>query len=136
MGPRSLGDWFNQVTEAPISTEIELKLAARPADLPELKHALVAMSPGVVSTQERLITTYYDTQGLALHQRGLTLRVREQADRLTQTVKAEDTSEAGMLSRGEWEDALVESRPDTAAPESGPHLPEGVAGDLRPLFVT
>jgi triphosphatase len=135
-GPAFSKSWINQDTEAPIATEIELKLTARPADLPELKRALVAMSPGIVSTQERLITTYYDTQGLALHRRGLTLRVREQADRFTQTVKAEDTSGAGMLSRGEWEDALVESRPDPAAPESGPHLPEGVAGDLRPLFIT
>jgi hypothetical protein len=58
---------------APISTEVELKLAARPADLAELKRALVAMTPGSVKAQERLISTYYDTQDLALKQRGLTL---------------------------------------------------------------
>ena len=94
------------------------------------------MTPGSVKAQERLISTYYDTQDLALKQRGLTLRVRKEAGRFIQTVKADDLTGAGMLSRGEWEDALVENRPDPKAPHSGPHLPEGVAEDLRPLFVT
>ena len=119
-----------------MSTEIELKLAARPADLPELKRALAAMTPGSVSSQENLISTYYDTPTLGLHKRGLSLRVREQAGRLIQTVKAEDARAAGLLSRGEWEDTLVENRPDPDAPRSGSHLPQGSGGDLRPLFAT
>jgi triphosphatase len=125
-----------QNTEAPISTEIELKLAARPSDLPELKRALLAMTPGFLSTQERLISTYYDTPDLGLRRSGLSLRVREQAGRFTQTVKAADTSTAGVLARSEWEDALVENRPNPEAPQSGPHLPHELAADLRPLFFT
>ena len=39
-------------------TEVELKLAARPSDLPELKRALVAMTPDAVSSQERVVSTY------------------------------------------------------------------------------
>jgi triphosphatase len=121
---------------APISTEVELKLAACPADLPKLNRALVAMTPGSVTAQERLISTYYDTRDLALKQAGLTLRVREEAGRYIQTVKADRLSSAGILSRGEWEDVLVENRPDPNAPHSGTHLPEGVAGELCPLFIT
>lgn len=119
-----------------MSTEVELKLAARPADLPELTRGLVAMTPGAVRSQERLVSTYYDTPDLVLKQRGLILRVREQGGRFIQAVKADDPAGAGMLSRGEWEDALRENHPDPRAPQSGPHLPQGVADALRPLFVT
>ncbi len=122
--------------EVAIATEVELKLSARPADLPQLKRALVEMAPGSVSSQERLISTYYDTQDLALKQRGLTLRIREQAGRFIQTVKAGDLAGANILSRGEWEDALADNRLDPEAPQSGAQLPPGVAGELRPIFVT
>jgi len=119
-----------------MSTEVELKLAARLADLPELKGALVAMAPGAVSSQERLVSTYYDTPDLALQRQGLTLRVREQAGRFIQTVKAENAPGMGMLSRGEWEDPLAENLPDPNASESGPHLPQDAAGQLHSLFIT
>jgi triphosphatase len=117
-------------------TEVELKLAARPSDLPELKRALVAVTPDAVTSQERLISTYYDTPDRALRKGGMTLRVRTQAGRFIQTVKKDDRAQSGLLSRGEWEDALQENRPDISAPKSGPHLPEGIAGELEPLFVT
>jgi triphosphatase len=93
----------------------------------------MAMAP--VSTQERLISTYYDTPNSALKQRGLTLRVREQGGHFTQTVKAGDLA-GDILSRGEWEVAVAENRPDPNAARGGPQLPEDAAGDLRPLFVT
>jgi triphosphatase len=109
---------------------------ARPADLPELKRALLAMTPGSVNAQERLISIYYDTPDLALHQKALTLRVREQAGRFTQTVKTGAVAGADLLSRGEWEDTLAENRPDPEAPQSGPHLPPEANLDLRPLFAT
>jgi inorganic triphosphatase YgiF len=41
-----------------------------------------------------------------------------------------------LLTRGEWEDEVAENRPDPDAMHSGSQLPEGVAGDLRRLFVT
>ena len=122
--------------EVSISTEIELKLAAHPADLPELKRALVALAPASVSAQERLVSTYYDTPDLTLQRSGLTLRVREQAGRFMQTVKAEDAGRAGLHSRGEWEDWLAENQPRSDAPRSGPHLPPEIGADLRALFAT
>ena len=88
-----------------------------------------------VSARERLISTYYDTPNGALKERGLTLRVREQDGQYTQTVKAEDPTQ-GILSRGEWEDALADDQPDPSAQRSGPHLPENTPGAVRPVFVT
>jgi len=119
-----------------ISTEVELKLAAPAADLPELERALVEMAPGSVSSRSRLISTYYDTPDLALKRRGVSLRVREQGGRFIQTVKTGDTTSGDVLTRGEWEDELAESRPDPHAVQSGEHLPEEVAGNLQPLFAT
>ena len=94
------------------------------------------MAMARVSAQQRLISTYYDTPGLALKQRGLTLRVRDQGGHFLQTVKEGDLASGDLLSRGEWEDAVAESRPDPEAAQSGPRLPEGAAADLRPFFVT
>jgi triphosphatase len=100
-----------------------------------LIRALAEMTPDSVSVPERLITTYHDTRDLALKRRGLTLRVREQDGGFIQTVRAADPAGAGMLSRGEWEDAIADGRPDPRAPISGAHLPDCAAADLRPLFL-
>src|SRR5271156_343177 len=94
------------------------------------------MAMARVSTQEGLTSTYYDTPDSALKQRGLTLRVRDQSGHFLQTVKEEDLASGDLLSRGEWEDAVAESRPDPDAGQSGPRLPQGAAADLRPVFVT
>ena len=123
-----------QEREAVISTEVELKLAARATDLPKIKRALLAMAP--VRAQKRLVSTYYDTPEAALKERGLTLRVRNQDGHFIQTVKGGDFADGDLLSRDEWEDAVAENRPDPIATQSGPHLPEDAAGDLRPVFVT
>ena len=128
-------------------TEVELKLSARPADLPQLQQVLAAKSAcgphpdppphaGEGRERARLVGTYYDTRDRALLQRGLTLRVREQHGRYIQTVKAGDLATGGFLERGEWEDALSDDRPDLAAPQSGALLPHDIAADLRPIFVT
>ena len=119
-----------------ISTEVELKLAAPAADVPELKRALLKMTPAAAGVASRLITTYYDTPDLALKRQGLSLRVREQSGRFIQTVKTADPSGADVLKRGEWEDELAEGCPDPHAAQSGEHLPDGIAGDLQPLFET
>jgi inorganic triphosphatase YgiF len=94
------------------------------------------MTMARVSTQERLTSTYYDTPDAALKQRGLTLRVRDQGGHFLQTVKEGDLASGDLLSRGEWEDAVAEDRPDPRAAQSGRRLPEGATADLRPFFVT
>src|ERR1700739_1036787 len=94
------------------------------------------MAPEADSSRRRLVSTYYDTPDLALKRRGLTLRVREQEGRFIQTVKAGDLTNGDLLRRGEWEDELAENRPDPRASQSGMHLPNEIADDLRPLFAT
>jgi triphosphatase len=94
------------------------------------------MSPSSAGSDSRLISTYYDTPDLALKRRGVSLRIREQGGRFIQTVKTGDPSSGDVLTRGEWEDELAESRPDPGASQSGEHLPDGIAGALQPVFAT
>jgi triphosphatase len=122
--------------EALISIEVELKLAAEAADLAELKRALAAMAPGLVTVRRSLSTTYYDTPDLALKRAGATLRVRDDESRFVQTVKTTELAGTNLLARGEWEDTVAENRPDPQARHSGPRLPAGVAEHLHPLFIT
>jgi triphosphatase len=119
-----------------ISIEIELKLAAAAADLAALTRALVAMAPGAVTVRRTLVATYFDTPDLALKQAGSVLRVRNEEGRFVQTFKTGDFDGANLLTRGEWQDIVAENRPDPHAPHSGSLLPQSVAGDLHPLFVT
>ena len=81
------------VGQAPVKVVV---LATR-AILPLV--ALMAMAP--VSTQKRLISTYYDTPDAALKERGLTLRVRDQGGNFIQTVKAGGPAAEDLLTRGE-----------------------------------
>jgi inorganic triphosphatase YgiF len=94
------------------------------------------MVPAPSSSHLRLISTYYDTPDLALRRRGLSLRVRAQDGRFIQTVKTGDPGGSDLLTRGEWEDELAEGSPDLHAAQTREHLPDGIAGDLRPLFAT
>jgi len=94
------------------------------------------MASPSVSSRSRLISTYYDTPDLALKRRGMSLRVREQDGRFIQTIKTAGVGGGDLLSRGEWEDELAENSPDPQASQSGGHLPEGIAENLRPLFAT
>ena len=123
-----------------IPVEIELKLAAEPANLVALTAALKAMAaagnsggPGAVRHQH-LLSTYFDTADLALRRQGASLRVRDADGRLIQTLKTTDGGD--LLARGEWEDEVTENRPDPLATQSGAQLPEGMADELGPLFVT
>ncbi len=94
------------------------------------------MSQASPGSPRRLVSTYYDTPDLRLQRQGLTLRVREQEGRYIQTVKRGELNGADVLTRGEWEDPLAEDRPDPDAAQSGGQLPDGVAGDLQPVFAT
>ena len=113
-----------------------MKLAAPAADLPKLERALSDLAAGPAGARSSLVTTYYDTADLALSRRGLSLRVRETDGRFVQTVKANGGPQAGVLTRGEWEDEIAGKEPDLRAPQSGRHLPRRIAKGLKPLFAT
>jgi triphosphatase len=122
--------------ETAISTEVELKLAADPADLPALERALEARAANAAADKQPLVSTYFDTPDRALHRVGTILRVRRQGEQFIQTVKTAPEEPTNLLARGEWEDPVAANRPDPGANKSGPHLPAAVADDVRPLFIS
>jgi triphosphatase len=94
------------------------------------------LAPGSVAVARTLVSTYFDTPDQALRRAGSILRVREQDRRFVQTLKTEDPDRENLLARGEWEDTVFDNQPDPRARESGSRVPGGIAGELRPLFVT
>jgi triphosphatase len=117
--------------------EIELKLAAAPTDLLEVKRRLLMLAGRKRAVQTTLTSVYYDTADHELKRQGLTLRVRQRDDRYVQTVKSANA--VGLLPsmRQEWEDAIAGAQPDLRALHSGAHLPAALTeAELRPLFVT
>jgi inorganic triphosphatase YgiF len=122
--------------EAAISTEVEIKLAARAADLPALRRALKGMVGGDRTAKRKLVSTYYDTKDRALARRGCVLRVRKRDGLFIQTVKSAGAAGDSPLARGEWEDPVAGERPDPKAGASGQFLTPEIAGRLAPLFRT
>jgi triphosphatase len=117
--------------------EIELKLAATPADMLAAKRQLLVLAGRARVTRATLTSVYYDTADWQLKQHGLTLRVRERNRRFVQTVKAEVPANALPIVRGEWEDTLADALPDLTAPNSSARLPAGLtAMALQPVFST
>jgi triphosphatase len=117
--------------------EVELKLAATPADLLLAKRQLLTLAGRARAAQATLTSIYYDTADRQLKERGLTLRVRKRNHRFVQTVKAESMAGALPMVRGEWEDAVAGATPDLNAPRSGALLPQTVtATALQPVFST
>ena len=112
-----------------------MKLATRRKHLPALIRLLETRAGGP-GRESRLVTTYFDTPDGALARRGLTLRVREQAGRFVQTVKAVGGSGGAALARDEWEDAVAGASPDPRAPQSGRFIPAGSTAALRALVRT
>ena len=117
--------------------EVELKLAVRPQDLARARDVLSGRSAQGPAAPTTLVSVYYDTPKRGLAQRELLLRVRKRGRHYIQTVKGRMPDSAGVLARGEWEDAIGSERPDVAAPHGGPALQRAAKNDeLRPLFKT
>ena len=85
-----------------MSNEIELKLALPEDALPLLQRQSL-LRRAVSRKTEQLVNLYYDTPALALHQRGIALRLRKQGRIWLQTVKCAGSSSAGLSTRPEWE---------------------------------
>ena len=118
--------------------EVELTLGGDPAALDRGWHA--AVPGGAGGPAQRLRSTYFDTGDFRLRRRGFTLRIREEGERLVQTLKSERSSEAGaVLRRNEWSrpvEAPVPSLPVASDPEVREAVgPLGTA-ELAPAFST
>jgi triphosphatase len=116
--------------------ELELKLAAAPADLPSVRRKLLELAGRERAARTSLTSVYYDTPDRQLRRQGVSLRVRRGNHRFVQTVKHENAGTLPLL-RAEWEDAVTGALPDLRAANSGPHLPETLsAAELQPVFST
>jgi inorganic triphosphatase YgiF len=112
--------------------ETELKLSVSPGNLHAvhrrrlLDHFVVA---GPVSHD--LSARYFDTRTCALHAHGLDLRVRQDGEVWTQTLKRGGA--AGALERDEWEAPVGGPAPDLAGLRAHAGLPRQVDKLLRGL---
>jgi inorganic triphosphatase YgiF len=96
-----------------MATEIELKLLIDPADIARLRrHPLLKAHAAGRANTRHLLSIYYDTPELTLHQRQIALRVRRVGARWVQTVKGGGAVRAGLHQRGEWEGDVAHERPD------------------------
>jgi inorganic triphosphatase YgiF len=85
-----------------MADEVELKLALAAGHQARfLRHPLLRQA--VMRHVDNLDNIYYDTGDLALHRRGIALRLRRKGSDWLQTVKLAGTAAAGLSSRPEWE---------------------------------
>lgn len=85
-----------------MADEVELKLALADEHQSRfLRHPLLRQA--VSRHVETLDNIYYDTANLALHRRGIALRLRRRGRDWLQTVKLAGSSAAGLSTRPEWE---------------------------------
>ena len=83
-----------------INNEMELKLEADKAGIGMLAAASNFANPASDIVQT---STYFDTPDKAVHQAGLSLRIRAIGSLRIQTIKRESASAAGVFARPEWE---------------------------------
>ncbi len=116
--------------------EIELKLEVAPED----RDRLDALTPFADDPGEtdHLVSTYFDTPDLDLHDAGYSLRIRRKGKRRIQTVKASGEAAVGLFVRPEWERAVDGDQPvlDETSGPLAQVLGEEAIGRLAPLFVT
>ncbi|MGH6826031.1 CHAD domain-containing protein [Methyloceanibacter sp.] len=116
--------------------EFELKLEFDPADLAAIEaHPLLA---GLRLDRQTLVTVYYDTDTLALHEAGLCLRVRNTGKGYVQTIKSMNGM-AELFDRPEWERQVSGPRPELDLAAGTPLeklLKDGMGERLRPVFQT
>ena len=122
-------------------TEIELKLTTSPDNLAKLLKTVSAMDGVEPDSRQtkRLISTYYDTEDRRLRKRGLTLRIRDKAGELEQTLKSTGTAVSGILARQEWTTAIESGQPNLGIVGS-PAIHDSIGlilpQELQPLFKT
>ena len=113
--------------------EVELTLGGDPAALDRGWRAAVPADGG--GTAQRLRSTYFDTGDFRLRRRGFTLRIREDGERLVQTLKSDGpSSAAAVLKRNEWT-RMVE-KPVPSLPVAPDPVVRDAVGPLKSAELT
>ena len=124
----------------PPPREIELKLDVPVHNLPRLTDSSVLKGASKSAAKPiDLVSVYFDTNKLQLHQKGLSLRVRRIGRRHVQTIKQENNGNTALFARGEWEHDVPAKQPDlNAARETAlaPLLNKELRHALKPVFET
>src|ERR1043166_7358388 len=124
--------------ERPREVELKLELPAR--EVERLKRAFredphLAEPPRT----DLLVSTYFDTDRRDLRDAGVSLRVRREGRRRTQTIKQTEAPAAGSFDRAEWERDIAGDKPDLKSAEGtalAPLLSRRVRARLKPVFRT
>src|SRR5690554_931271 len=119
-----------------MANEIELKLALAPQGMQTLKQSWLPRQNVEGQEHQLLGNIYFDTPKLALNQRKVALRLRENKGQFIQTLKTKGQSVGGLHQRGEWEWEVCEPRlyPELLA---GTAFPAEVSvAELAPIFRT
>ena len=135
---KAVGEVEPAAEEDESGLEVELTLGGDAAALDRGWRAAVPAGDG--GPARRLRSTYYDTGDFRLRRRGFTLRVREDGERLVQTLKADGPTGGGaVLRRNEWSRPVETPEPnlpvasDAAVRDAvGPLSP----AELAPAFTT
>ncbi len=115
-------------------SEIELKFAVRPEDLPRLRR--LPLFAGAAMSRRSLNGAYYDTPDHRLRQRALALRVRKEGRRYVQTLKADGGTGAASLVRSEWQWGVRSAAPDLSFPELRKRLGDVERAALGRVFTS
>lgn len=117
-----------------VETELKLRVPAR--HFKRLAKARIGGGRIGERAESDLLSTYFDTAKYKLKRHGLTLRVRRDGEKHTQTVKSSNNARIG---RGEWETEIEGRTPDIGKVD-GTALEPFASGKLRrklkPVFET
>jgi inorganic triphosphatase YgiF len=116
--------------------EIELKLAFPPEARAQIEDHPAFGGPGTPRPKAgREISTYFDTPDLALHQKGMSLRVRSKGESHIQTLKLDPGTKHIGAQRAEWEWPIPTERLDPELLRDTPAA--SIATEqLQPVVVT
>jgi inorganic triphosphatase YgiF len=122
------------------SKEFELKLQVPRECLhnlhqyPTLQDALKAPA-----REEKLVSTYFDSDEFDLRENGISLRVRRVGDHKIQTIKISSPIAASYLERREFEREITGDLPDLSFAADSPLSPvltDDIRSTIRPIFET
>jgi triphosphatase len=118
-----------------MGNEIELKFQVLPGEFRRLKAARTLHRKS--STEEDLVSVYFDTPKHKLARNDVTLRVRRRGDKFFQTIKSGGSN--GSLRRGEWEHEIKGAVPNLRQAHGTPLAPlltKKLKRRLKPVFET